>query len=38
VFDSIENATQLDIEEEAGSRPRRAQSVVPCTATLMMIE
>ncbi|HEY0521170.1 MAG TPA: hypothetical protein VGC84_16900, partial [Ilumatobacteraceae bacterium] len=38
VFDSIENATHLEVEADPGARPSRGQAVVPCKATLMQID
>jgi lipopolysaccharide transport system ATP-binding protein len=38
LFDSIENATQLDLEADPGAELRRGQAIVPCRATLSQLD
>jgi lipopolysaccharide transport system ATP-binding protein len=38
LFDSIENATQLDLEAEPGAASSRGQSIVPCRSTLTQLD
>ncbi|MEP7111905.1 MAG: Wzt carbohydrate-binding domain-containing protein, partial [Ilumatobacteraceae bacterium] len=38
VFDSIDDAVQLDVEVELGAEPRRGQAIVPCRSTLTRLD
>jgi hypothetical protein len=38
LFDSIENATQLDLEADPGAESRRGQAIVPCRTTLSQLD